>query len=209
MAFDWRVLLSALSSAAPQLAEAKASRRQQEALAQGELEAAAAQQRADKLLGDEVTKLSTSTPQPERMESKAGYVQALKRARAAPASGPNLGGERYQASLKNAAAATESYGRRTGDFYSQIDAPALQRQHEGQSFALASSRAADAGRQAETAQYLARLRAQRIRPNPWVKFLAGIGGQIANNYEPRGRRVDPASVYDADYVPSETTRGLA
>lgn len=203
MAFDWRILLSALSSAAPQLADAKASRRQQDALAQGELEASAAQTKADKALGDQVANLQTSGPGAAQAESRVGYAQALKRARQQTV-GPNVGGERYQAGLKDAGAASASYGARTGDFYAAMDAPAVQRDRENQGFAQARAVAADAGRSAETAQYLAKLRAQRIRPNPWAKLLGGIGSQIANNYDLRAPRADTSSMMD--YLPPGPTR---
>lgn len=202
MAFDWRTLASALSSAAPILAEQKAARRQQQTLAQGELEAAGAQLKADKALGDQVTKLEASGPGQYQETSRAQYAQALKRARM-ESTGPNFGSDRYQSQLKDANAASAAYGARGGDFYAAIDAPERQREAESQGFTRAASVAADAGRQADMARYLAQLRAARIRANPWARLLGGIGTRIANNYDLRQRPVnDPASI--RDYLPPST-----
>lgn len=198
MAFDWRMLLSGLAAAAPQLAEAKAARRQQAELDRGEMEALAAQKRADDALGNQVTKLEQSGPGEAQQESRAGYAQALKKARMQTV-GPNVGGDRYQEQLKTANASSAAYGARTGDFYAAIDAPARQRDTERQGFERAQSAAADAGRQADMAQYLAKIRAQRIRPNPWAKFLSGIGSQIASNYDLRGPKANIGSY--GDYLP--------
>jgi hypothetical protein len=185
-AFDWRLLLSSLSSAYPVYAQSRAADRQQEELARGQLEAAQKQRAADTAIGDEITKLRGSEPYDIENRSLRDYSAALSRARAAPGAStvPNLGGERYQADKGAANRKTVQYGTDTAKQLARIDAPTYQRQQEAQGFARAGSEVQQLGREAQTAQFLAQLAAQRRgRVNPWIGILSNMGQTIARNWE--------------------------
>ena len=206
MAFDWRVLLSALSTAAPMLAQARGANRAQDELARGRQEQMAAQVAADKRIGDEVMSLSTSSGEAERKASTADYTAAVRKARGdGNASLPSsLGGERYQADTAASTAGNVAYGNRTADQFARIDAPARQRQVEQQGVARAGLDVGREQRRATSADYLAQIRAKnRAQVNPWVKILSQLGSQIANNYEPSSLS---AADNITDYLPAPTNR---
>lgn len=187
MKFDWRGLVGGLSSALPEYAKGRAARRAADDLGAGEAELRRKQLEADAAIGDEITRMETSNPEGERVRSLADYTTALQRSRlekTAPSQAPNLGGTAFKADAAAGAQQGAQELRRTADLTSRIDAPMYQRQREGQSAARTAFNARELGRQGDTAAYLAKLRAQRRRPSPWVALLSQLGTAVANNYEP-------------------------
>lgn len=190
MAFDWRVLLSALSSAAPEIAQMHSNRRAQDELNRGRADIQGAQAQADRAIGDEVMSVAHSTPDAERKSLTADYAGAVRKARLeGNASTPSLGGARFRSESAAATSAGAAYGNQQADLGARIDAPRMQRQREAEGAARASMEIPRARSRASSADYLSRMRAQRAaQGNPWLKLLAALGGQIANNYQTKGER---------------------
>lgn len=195
--FDWRALLSGVSSLAPVLAQSRATRRAQDELERGNAATRAAQATADKRIGDEIASVGASTGEPERRQSAADYTAAVRKVRNEGNSSiaPTLGGNRYQQQTQAENAAGTAYGNKAADLYARMTAPGLQRQREAEGSARAR---VDVGREvtrARSAQSTALMRAKnRAQVSPWVAILSALGGQIANSYETQDERsigVDP------------------
>jgi hypothetical protein len=183
--FDWRVLLSAISSIAPELAGSRASRRSQNELAMGRAGIDKAQRNADARIGDEVMALETSTPEPHRAAAAADYTKAVRAARGGDASVPsNLGGARFQADQNAATSRVAGHGNKLAENFARIDAPVRQREQERQGISNAGVDVRRELGRAQQADASSRLRAQnRGRVDPWVQILSTLGSQIANNYQ--------------------------
>lgn len=195
MAFDWRILLSALSSAAPTFAQARANERAQDDLHRGRLETMAAQQTADQGIGDAVMNVAGGDPESERKAAAADYTAAVRKVRnEGTPSMPSttLGGDRFRADTAAGSAAVASYGNQRAGQMARIDAPMRQRVGEGQRAARAGVDATRARSRASSADYLARMRAQSsAQVSPWLKLLAALGSQIADNYQRSDEQTQP------------------
>jgi hypothetical protein len=184
--FDWRTLLSALSSLAPTLAAARSSRRAQNELDAGDMQMRQAQAQADQRIGDEVMALSQSTPDQERRAAAVDYTRAVRQARnEGNASVPaGLGSATQRADVAARAGEGARYGNKMADTFARIDAPLRQRERETRGVANARGDVAREGSRASSADFIARLRAQnRARVSPWASMLGQLGQQIARNYQ--------------------------
>jgi len=188
--FDWRTLVSAISSALPVYQQQRASARQQADLEAGQLAARQKQFQADQQIGDTVSKVARSGPTVPLQQSLASYTSALQRMRTAPSSSiADVGSSRYKAGVENAATTVKNYGARQSFDLAQIDAAARQRESEANDRASLGSNLktlADAG---DTDLYLAKLKAAREQPNPWITLLAQLGGRIGRNYMTKNERL--------------------
>lgn len=192
--FDWRVLLSALSSFAPTLANSRASSRSRDELARGRAETAQAQARADRRIGDEVMAIERSDPKAHEQRAAVDYTRAVRQARSqGNASTPaNLGGERFRSDTNAATNAVAGEGNRLAHTFARIDAPVRQREGERQSIGNAGTDVRREAGRASSADAMARLRAQNAgRVSPWVQILAQLGSQIANNYQRQDEKTVP------------------
>lgn len=184
--FDWRVLLQAISTAAPMLAEARARRQSQDELHRGQLEQMALQSKVDKRIGDEVRDVAQSTPEAERARAAADYTTAVRKARTeGNASLPSaLGGDRFQRDTSTLASAGTAYGQQRAGQLARIEAPFRQRVREGQAVTRAGLDVRREGSRASSMDYLARMRAaNRGEVDPWISILAALGSKIASNYQ--------------------------
>lgn len=192
--FDWRILLSALSSLAPTLAQNRASLNAQDELGRGRGDVARAQSAADRRIGDEVMSLRESRPAEERARAAVDYTRAVRQARTeGNASTPqNLGGARYRADAQAATGRTAATGNRLADTFARIDAPVRQREGERQSIGRTGTAVKRELGRAGSADFLARMRASNAaRVSPWVQTLAQLGSQIANKYQTTAEQTPP------------------
>ena len=188
--FDWRSLVSGLSSLVPVYQQNKASRNAQADLEAGRQAAFAKQQQADKQIGDTVSSVAQNGPTVPMQQSLAGYTQALQRMRTAPgASLANVGGARYKAGVGTAATAVKNYGARQAFDLSEIAGADVQRENEAIGRASLGSNLKGLENAGDTDLYLAKLRAAREQPNPWLNLLAQLGERIGRNYILPGERV--------------------
>lgn len=186
--FDWRLLLSALSSALPTIAASRANRDAQDDLLQGTNELAQTQRRADSMIGDEISSLATSKPDEQRtLAEYAASVQRSREGAESNAAAPTLGGSQARADTKTAAQGSAQHARSQATFAAGVDAPIRQREREGISANRTAGDVRGLAHEAGTSAFLARLRANRRTPNRWASLLSQLGGTIANNYEPGAR----------------------
>lgn len=185
--FDWRPFLAAASSAVPGLAEQRAGRRQQRTLERGQQEISDVQAEADQRIADEIEALQASDPRAERAAALSDFTRAAQRVRgqgqASEVDYRNLPGP---AGAERAAAETSvrDHGRQLAERMATLSGARRQRVGERQSAADAQLAVEGRQREAEMAEYLARLEAsQQGRVDPWVNLLSGLGTRIARNYQ--------------------------
>lgn len=140
---------------------------------------AATQRRADERIAQTVSDLGQSSPADAIAQAREGYQTAIRGTEGMAASGQALSGlsEAYDQAARSAN--TDAAGRtgKVADLLARIDAPINQRQQEG--FQVGDLRTnlnvltRDAGQQ----DFLAKLKAQGVRRNPWIDaFSAGLQG---------------------------------
>lgn len=181
---DWRVALSALSTAVPlydqyrtankQFDEIMAGRNRQRR-AEEEAEAAAKQNLAD------VARADSSADRSNRLRE---YSTAVRQSRArATGQDPNIGGERFQTDTKAAGQKTAQRTATQAGNLATVDAASDQRRRT----AIGTNRANDAITRAQSRMrandFITRLRASQIVANPWIRLLGGVGQQIADTYQ--------------------------
>lgn len=195
--FDWRPVLGAASAALTQYDAARTAGKQRRELDVGVGNVAQIQNQADALLGEEIGRLATSNPYEARVNAESQYVQALNTARAAPgvSLAPNVGGSRFQQDMIASNRAGTNYGRTNAGLLARIDSQTRMREAEGQRFGRLGSKLQTLGRNADTERFIAELRARQVRGNPWAKILAGIGTNVARNYERGGGEQDDGLEY--------------
>jgi hypothetical protein len=192
--FDWRGLVSGLSSAIPVYQAQRSARNAQADLEAGQAAQFEKQKQADAMIGDTVSSVANNGPTVPQAHSLAAYTGALQQLRRAPsASIAAVGGDRYKAGVDNAASAVQNYGGRQAFDLSEIDAAARQRESEGYARADLGSKLRTLEGAGDTDLYLAKLKAAREQPNPWLNLLAQLGQRIGRNYTFKNERIDAGS----------------
>lgn len=188
--FDWRTLVSGLSSMIPVYQQQQAARRQQADLEAGQQAALQKQYQADNAIGNTVSSVASSTPTAPQEHSLANYTMALQRLRNAPSTSiANVGGARYKAGVDNANTAVANYGGRQALDLSQLAGAERQREGEGVARADLSSNLTTLGNAGNTDLYLSKLKAAREQPNPWLNLLGTLGQRIGRNYLFKNERI--------------------
>lgn len=187
----WQVAIPLLTSAAGMAMQGQAERdaqnKQNRELAEGIARQNAFTQEASARVADDVRKVATSTPEQDTMKARTQFMDALRKATPAnsatfnPGAASNRFASDVGASNADAAAETGALVDRT----SRIEAPMFQRLREGNQAAnTVSDLSLIAGRSGGQ-DYLTRLRASLIRPNPWMQaggsLLTGVGSGMATN----------------------------
>lgn len=183
--FNWQTLLSGVSSIAPMLEQDRANRRSRAELRRGNAEVWAAQNTADKRIGDAVSLVNDPNQAAATLQkSTADYTAAIQRARAAGQPSEVSFGGRAGADANATTQAVSAYGNKLAGQYGAMTAPILQRSVEGQKISRVG---VDVGREvnrAGSANYLARMRAgNRQNLSPWVALLSKLGQHIGRNYQ--------------------------
>lgn len=107
------------------------------------------------------------------------FTQQINDARGNATGGLNQVGnvsDAYKASGANAALGITDYGNKVADLTSRIDAPNLQRQDEQADRLRFSSQLGGISRDAAGDDFLAKLKLQQIRSNPWGDAAADALG---------------------------------
>jgi len=159
-------------------------------------------------LATAVAEFLEETKLTKKPKTLAAYTTALQHLRSAPsASIAPVGGARYQAGVVNADASTRAYGGRQALDLSQIDAAERQREGEGYARADLGSKLKTLGDQGDTDLYLAKLKAAREQPNPWLNLLAQLGQRVGRNYLFKNERIGagPHNTPTTNYGAPQTT----
>ncbi|MDQ7996057.1 MAG: hypothetical protein AAGC76_09400 [Luteibacter sp.] len=155
------------------------AKRQDSQLAQQIRTDSAHQQDADAAVADLINKTSQSNDTGQQQSLLGQFTQQIQNARGNATGGLNQVGnvsDAYKASGADAALGITDYGKKVADLTSRIDAPNLQRQDEQADRLRFSSELGGISRDAAGDDFLAKLRLQRIRSNPWGDAAADALG---------------------------------
>lgn len=155
------------------------AKKQDSALAQQIRTDSAHQQDADAAVADLINKTGQSNDQGQQQSLLGKFTQQIQDARGGATAGLNQVGnvsDAYKASGANAALGIADYGNKVADLTSRIDAPNLQRQDEQANRLRFGSELGQISRDAAGDDFLAKLRLQRIRSNPWGDAAADALG---------------------------------
>lgn len=187
------LILSAIGTGAGAYANNQALKKQDNIAAQGIRRQSQLSQEADSRVRQQIADTANSKPAADQASEEAQLMAAIRSQRAPQ---PEVLGAGSGASTRFAEDVANS--RRTGNAnvaqlitnLSKIDAPAIQRQRE----AVGTNRAATdlglLGLRSQSEDFLTKLRASQVRPNPWVTALGslahGVGSGMAANAKPTG-----------------------
>lgn len=178
----WASTIAAVVGAATTgVASSQALKRQDKEAAQGILRSQALARQGNTRVNQEIAKVKASNPDAERAAATSDYLTALQKA-GLTSGGPALASPtgaasgRFAQDVSSARASSGADARGLAGILAQIDAPELQRTREAQSRASTASDLEELNRQATADQFLTRLRASAIQPNP---LLTGIGQGIS------------------------------
>lgn len=155
------------------------AKKQDSALAQQIRADSAHQQDADSAVADLINKTGQSNDQGQQQSLLGKFTQQIQDARGNATGGLNQVGnvsDAYKDSGADAALGITDYGKKVADLTSRIDAPNLQRQDEQADRLRFSSTLGGISRDAAGDDFLAKLRLQRIQPNPYGMAAADALG---------------------------------
>lgn len=150
---------------------------------------AANQERADYAVNQLLTKRSTDDGSAERAAVTRSLMDQSQAAQMAASRGLNQGGavsDAYRTSANDAALGISDYGQRAAGLMARIDAPQQQRRREALQSGNLASQLGLIGREAASDDFLAQLRLQAIRPDPWLTAAGQIAQGIGSGMAARG-----------------------
>lgn len=205
------LVVAAVGTTATVINQRNVAHQQDQALAAQIRAQQAKQQQADARTAQLINKEATSTDTQDKAKSLAAYSTELakKAPEATTALGaPSAASRAYAQQKSDAALGVADYGGQQADWLSSIQAPQLQRQRDiiqnidpyKTDIGLISR--ANAGD-----NFLANLKLNNIRANPWLSLASGIAGGAANamakgGYGAGSTTADAASgdPYSQDYM---------
>ncbi|MCW0413476.1 hypothetical protein NG831_06565 [Xanthomonas sacchari] len=158
------------------------AKRQDNALADQIRQQNARQAEADAQVNNLVQKRATSDASTERAQTLGAYLDQVRAATGAATSGLGQVGkvsDAYQQAANDAALGVADYGQKSAQLMSRIDAPTQQRQREALQNAQFQTDLGLIKRNAAGDDYLAKLRLQRIRENPWLSAASQLATSAA------------------------------
>jgi len=177
-------ILAAASAGVQYQTQRSAAKQQDATLAQQIRQNAGRQKEASTAIDAAMQKRSSEDAGETRKATTDQYLQQVRAAQGQATNGLNQGGnvsEAYRQSAQDAALGIGDTAERTAELMGRIDAPALQRQREGQQTGQLGIDLNDLAQQGRGQDFLHQLRLARIQPNPWGQ-LASAGLGIAAGY---------------------------
>lgn len=158
------------------LGGASAARKQNALLAQGQRSQNVAGMQSAGVLGDAITQLGRSRPNPAA--EQASFSAALG---PESVSGPPTASRAFRNSAAGATAGARGYGSDLAGLFARIRAPGLQRRDESYALTEAGNALRPIQMRAQDDAFMTELRAGMKQPNPWLGLLSN-GLQNAGGY---------------------------
>ncbi len=187
-------LLSAGAGAVNQNQALKRSDRQQAA---GIRQQGVRQKEATTRVGKTLQETEQSNGEAERQTANSNFMDALRRSAAGQRGTQSVvpgASTQFNTDAATAQAQTGDYGSQLADLFSRIDAPNQQRVNEN---AAAGRAAIDVGqiqRNASGDDFISRLKASAIQPNPWVALGSKVGQNVGIGLSMRGAGATAGSI---------------
>lgn len=147
------------------------------------------QDRADYAVNQLLSKRATDDGSAERAGVTRSLMDQSQAAQMAASRGLNQAGavsDAYRTSANDAALGISDYGQRAAGLMARIDAPQQQRRREALQSGNLASQLGLIGREAASDDFLAQLRLQAIRPDPWLTAAGQIAQGIGSGMAARG-----------------------
>lgn len=177
--------LTALSAGATYYNTQRTADKQDNALAAQIRQSGERQRQADAKVNDLITQQATSSSADERSGTLDQYMSQLRAQQGNATAGLNQVGavsDAYRQSGADASLGVSEYGGKVASLMSRMDAPALQRVNEAIQQGRVAGDIDRIKRFAGGDDYLAQLRLQGIRRNPWIDAGAQLAGGAARGY---------------------------
>ena len=174
--------LSAVSAGASYYNTQNTAKKQDNALAAQIRQQGQRQREADAKVSQEIQNRKASTPDDERKDIMGQFMQHIRAASDNSGAGLKQAGavsDAYAKDASNAATGITDYGTKVADMLSRIDAPTAQRRGEAIGQQRTSNEIDLVRRMAGGDDFLARMRLQGIRRNPWLDAFAALSSQGA------------------------------
>lgn len=171
--------LALLGGGASYVSQKKADDKQDNILGAQIRQQSARQDEADQAVNQLLSSRAASDASSERGNASAQYLQQVRAAQGAASGGLRQAGavsDAYQQSSNDAALGIADYGANVANLMARIDAPQQQRQREAIQSAQLGSDLGLIGRRASADDYLAKIKLQGVRSNPWL----AAAGQAAS-----------------------------
>jgi hypothetical protein len=172
---SWAAVAAAvIAAAASAYNTRRVAKKQDQEIAAGIREKSKVQRRADAKVNEELQQLEKSTSKGEQQSTMSQYQQAIRGTEAQAQAGQALAGlsKEYDAATGAATQQRQGYLGDVINSLSRIDAAGLQRQREGFSAADLGTNLRVMGREGQGIDFLANMRAQGVRRNPYIDALA-------------------------------------
>lgn len=175
-------VLSAVGAGASAKNSYDTAKRQDNEAAAGIAAQANRQQQADDRVSQEVNALSASSPEAEREQATAQFMDQLKRTRGQQydTSAVGASSDEFNADAKRGATNVVDFGKKRAANMAAISAPGRQRVNEQTGFGRLGGDLNQVGRAANGDAFLSQLRQRGIQRNPWVDAGASIAGGVAS-----------------------------
>lgn len=199
------LLTAAAGTAAGTIAQNQARAQQDRAAAAGIARQAEFSRAANQKVQKHIQQVANEDPHEDIAKRQATYLDALRRAQpATDAALPAVAGgsHRFAEDVSGAQEAGAGEAANTAGLMARIDAPSIRLEREGQGINDTLSQISMLGDQSAHQDYLTRLRASMIQPNPW---LTGAGA-LAKGYG-SAKAVDGAFTDDTIPVVAPKKRG--
>lgn len=181
------LLTTALAAGATAYNTNRTAKKQDNALAAQLNRQGERQREADAKVSELITKTGASTSADEQVGALDQYMSQLRAQQGTATAGLNQQGavsDAYKQSGADAALGINEYGSKVASLMSRMDAPALQRVNEAVEQGRIAGDIDRVKRFAGGDDYLARLKLQGIRRDPWIdlgaSFAQGAGAGAAN-----------------------------
>ncbi len=181
--------IAVIGAATQQYTQHQAAKKADNQAANRIYQQAANQERADYAVNQLLTKRATDDGSAERANVTRSLMDQSQAAQMAASRGLNQGGavsDAYRTSANDAALGISDYGQRAAGLMARIDAPQQQRRREALQSGNLASQLGLIGREAASDDFLAQLRLQAIRPDPWLTAAGQIAQGIGSGMAARG-----------------------
>lgn len=167
-------IISALGAGTSAVAADQAAKKQDKDAAAGIMRQAELQKEASGEVNKRIQTIAQSNPDAERDTAQAGFMDAIKKARANGAPFSTVPGAASSRFSEESAAASDAQGAENTQLASnsaRLLAPSLQRLHEGEGIADTTAQLGLLGSRSAGENFLTRLRIAGRRTNPWISAL--------------------------------------
>ena len=200
------LIITAVAGGVSTVNQQRALKKQDREVARGIREQGEIQRESNRRVNEQIDELAGATGEAEQAAALSDFQQAIRSGREqTEGSTQDVVGasDRFAERVGDARASVRGEGQEQAERLSVIDGILRQRIGEGQDIGRTESDLTALRNTSNAADFLTRLRASEIRPNPWVDLAAGIAGGVGS-----GMAMRPPTTTTPTTTPKPKTKGL-